>query len=242
MMLPNVGPAFGDLLPTCCPTLHIGPKIGDSNIQHAQLSTLVIDSTSGQSLAGTVMDIPFDPTSSPQYLIVFNDGTTRAVLTTDMPSLIATCLTAATNASHHLLPPFLQLGSKITLVHEGQYCKGFLGQSLDGTYRFKKSEDWGVPLPNLPSTWQDQCTDGSLIPGHQPSLILHVKHQSPTLESASHVSMVNLHRECPNSLLAALHPTHSDCDTWVVSFHEDKSDIISQQTYLKQNIAKYHAL
>ncbi len=33
---------------------------------------LDITPSSGRSLAGTVMDIPFDPTSSPQYLIIFD--------------------------------------------------------------------------------------------------------------------------------------------------------------------------
>ena len=42
---------------------------------------LAVDSSSGQSLDGTVMDIPFN-------LVIFDDGTSRVVLSTDMPTLI----------------------------------------------------------------------------------------------------------------------------------------------------------
>ena len=81
--------------------------------------------------------------------------------------------------STHLLPPFLQPSCKITYDHEGQLHKGFLGQYQDGVFLFsfkshinKKSEDWGVPLPNLTTTWQELCMEGVLIPGHQSSSFL----------------------------------------------------------------------
>jgi hypothetical protein len=136
---------------------------------------LDINSSSGQTLAGTVMDIPLDPVSSPQYLIMFDNGTTRAIPATGMPSLIPKPAVTLSDTSH-LLPPFLQLGSKITYKRDGQYHKGFLSQSPDGAFRFsykshinKKTKDWGTPLPNLTSTWQDLCIEGILIPGHQSS-------------------------------------------------------------------------
>jgi hypothetical protein len=182
--------------------------------------TQALDTTStGRSTAGTVMNIPFDPTNTPHYLIMFDDGTTRSVPAKDMPSLIPKPTSVSSDDVTHLLPPFLQPGSKITYEHEGQYHKGFLGQSQDGTFCFsfkshinKKSEDWGVPLPNLTSTWQDLCIDGILLPGHQSSSFY--RHRSPhnLIESASHVSAVNLKRECPRSLLTGLHSSHPDRD------------------------------
>ena len=163
------------------------------------------------------MDIPFDPTSSPQYLIIFDDGTSRAVLSSDMPTLIPKP-TAVSSDSSHLLPPFLHPGCKITYEHDGQLHKGFHGQSPDGVFRFsiklhinKKSEDWGVPLPHLPSTWQDLCLEGILLPGHQSSLFLYTRQS--TMLSASHVNAINLKHDCPRSLLSALHPTHPNRDT-----------------------------
>jgi len=188
------------------------------------------------------MDIPFDPTSSPQHLIVFDDGTTRAVPSKDMPLLIQKPVYAKPDSTHILLP-FFQPGSKITFEHDGQLHKGFLGQSPGGEFRFsfkshinKKSEDWGVPLPNLPSPWQDLCVEGILIPGHQSSSFMHPK------AAASHVSAANLQRDCPRSLLTALHPSHPDRDTWLASFREEKSGIDSEDTYVKLSLAEYRAL
>ena len=206
--------------------------------------TRVLDTTlpSGRNLAGTVMDIPFDPNLSPQYLIIFDDGTSRAVFSKDMPSLIPKPVHASPDYTH-ILPPFLQLGSKITFEHDGQLHKGFLGQSQDGEFRFsfkshinKKSEDWGVPLPHLPSTWQDLCVEGVLIPGHQSSSFLRPR------AAASHVSAAHLKRECPRSLLTALQHSHPDRDTWLASFREEKSGIQSQNTYVKISLADYRAL
>ena len=58
--------------------------------------------------------------------------------------------------TNSLLPPFLQLKSKSTYDHAGQFHKGFLGIH-NGVYWFiykshdnKRKEDWGVNLPNLP--------------------------------------------------------------------------------------------
>ncbi len=206
---------------------------------------LDVDAPSGRSLAGTVMDISFDPTTSPQYLIIFDDGTSRAVPSNVVPTLIPKPVTVSAD-SNHLLPPFLQPGSKITYEHEGQLHKGFVGQSADGVFRFsfkshinKKFEDWGVPLPNLPSTWQDLCVEGVIIPGHQSSSFL-----TPCRSlAASHVSAINLKRECPRSLLTALHPTHPDRDTWMASFRdEEKSGIESRGTYVKIGLPEYRAL
>ena len=210
--------------------------------------TRVLDtkSPSGPTLAGTVMDIPFDSTTSPQYLIIFDDGTSRAVPASDMPSLIPKPPPVSSDSTH-LLPPFLQPGCKITYEHEGTLHKGFLGKSTDGVFRFsykshinKKLEDWGVPLPNLTSTWQDLCVEGTLIPGHQSSSFL--RPPPPRDGSASHVSAVNLKRECPRSLLSGLHPSHPDRETWLASFREEKSGIESQDTYVKIGLPEYRAL
>jgi hypothetical protein len=195
------------------------------------------------------MDILLDPNSSPQYLIIFDNGTTQAVQVTNMPSLIPKLTTVLPDYTHLLLP-FLQPGSKITYKHEGQYHKGFLSQSQDGIFRFsfkshinKKSEEWGVPLPkNLTSTWQDLCIEGVLIPGHQPSSFQHPRLPPDIAVSASYVSAVHLKRECPRSLLTGLHPTHPNRDTWMASFREEKSGIESQNTFIKINLAEYHAL
>jgi hypothetical protein len=81
------------------------------------------------------MDITLHPTSSPHYLIMWEDGTARSVLAANMPSLIPK-LAVTPSDSTHLLLPFLQPGSKITYEWDGQYNKGFLNQSPNGVYPF----------------------------------------------------------------------------------------------------------
>jgi hypothetical protein len=122
------------------------------------MQVLDLNPTSGLTRAGTVMDIPFDSKKSPHYLILIDDSTTCSVSTADMEYLIPKPTVNTTTLSHLLLS-FLQLGSKITFKKDRQFHKGFLGQSSDDVYRFsfkshinKKTEDWGIPLPNLMTT------------------------------------------------------------------------------------------
>jgi hypothetical protein len=125
-----------------------------------------IDPTTNMLLAGTVMDIPLSttPSDSPSYQILFNNGTSASISLTDMPSLIpappvpmSAPVDSLSDDSSSLLPLFLSVNSQITYEHEGAYHKGFLTRKPCGVYRFsfkthvkKKSEGWGIDLPNLP--------------------------------------------------------------------------------------------
>jgi hypothetical protein len=179
---------------------------------------------------GTVMDIPLDPTASPHYLILFDDGSTKSVQARNMPSFIPKPPTTSYESTlPHLLPPFLHVNSKITLDHDVRYHQGYLTKSPDGVYHFsykshvnKKQPDWSVPLPNLPTTWQDLCAEGILYPNHSLSSLLRNTPSSSgdtSSTSANFVSAASLLRECPRSLLTALAPTHPDRETWLLSFH-----------------------
>ena len=115
------------------------------------------------------MDIPLDPSTSPHYLVLFDDGTSTSVTASKMPSLIPKLEVNVSNTSH-LLPPFLRKNSKITFDHDGKFHKGYLTQLDNGTYDFsykshinKKHAEWSVPLPNLTSTWHDLCINGTLL-------------------------------------------------------------------------------
>jgi hypothetical protein len=165
--------------------------------------------TLGLTHAGAVMDIQFDLSLSPQYHIIFDDGTACSILSQEMPSLISKPVTSVSDTSH-LLPPFLNIGSKITFEHKGQFHKGFLSKTPEGIYYFsykshinKKKKDWGVNIS--PTTWQDLCINGILLPGHQSSLFLW-SHKPPP--SANFVSALNFKREYLRSLLVALDITH----------------------------------
>jgi hypothetical protein len=143
-----------------------------------------------------------------------------------------------------LLPAFLQVGNKITYDHDGQFYKGYLGRK-DGVYRFfykrhpnVKREEWGVPLPDLPHTWTELCVDGILHPGHNASSFL----RDTTDPVANIVSAVNLHGDCPSSLLQALADHNSDREVWLNSYYEEKDSIESMGTYQKITLGEYRAL
>jgi hypothetical protein len=160
--------------------------------------------------------------------------------------------------THPYSPPFLQIGSRITYEHDGEYHKGFLARNSDGTYRFsfkthfkKKSEDWGMDIPNLPFTWVDLCTEGILLPGLVAHSFIrsspadHLPSPSPPLTFdpvANIVSVVDLHRDCPTSLLQALALTHPDSKVQLQSYYEEKGGIEDMGTFLKITLGEYRAL
>jgi hypothetical protein len=196
-----------------------------------------VNPTSNRLLADTVMDIPFptspsDPSLAASYTVLFDDGTSASIPLLDMAAIISKppVNITATDPASSLLPPFLQLNSKITYEHDGQYHKGYLSQ-VDGVYCIsfkshvnKRKEDWGVPLPNLPTTWVDLCVQGILIPGHVPHSFLcsPTSLHSSTFDSvASSVITVNLHHDCPLTLLKALADSHPDHEIWLKSYQEE---------------------
>ena len=220
-----------------------------------------IDPTSHMLLAGTVMDIPFSDgcsaddslASPPSYTVLFDNGTSASIPLRDMASIIPKppIDIASSDSQDSLLPPFLRLNSKITYEHDGQYHKGYLGK-VDGVYRFvfkshanKRKEEWGVNLPNLPTTWVDLCVEGTLVPGHVSHSFLrptNSPNQSTFDPVASFVSAVNLHRECPPTLLKALADSHPDREIWLESYREEKQGIESLDTYRKITLGEYRAL
>jgi hypothetical protein len=222
-----------------------------------------INPTTNMLLAGTVMDIPLhsDPDGLAMYLILFDNGTSASFPLADMASLIPIppilgdgLSMPSSDKDSLLLPPFLQVGSPITYEHERTYHKGFLARNNCGTYHFsfkthikKKSEDWGVDIPNLPFTWVDLCTEGVLLPGHVAHSFIHsLSHDPPHLTTfdpmANIVSAVNLHRDCPPSLLQALALTHPDCEVWLQSYYKEKRGIEEMGTFQKITLGEYRAL
>ena len=226
-----------------------------------------IDPTSTLLLAGTVMDIPLlaDAMRTPSYLVLFDNGTSASIPLSEMPLMIPappvpmSDTTASPPEHSPLLPPFLSINSRVTYEHDGTYHKGFLSCKPCGMYRFsfkthvkKKIEDWGIDLPNLPFNWADLCTEGILIPGHVSHTFIH---HAPSLGPlvlalytstfdpvASIVSAVNLHRDCPPSLLQALAASHPDREVWLHSYYEEKGGIESLGTFKHLTLGEYRAL
>ena len=103
----------------------------------------------------------------------------------------------------------------------------------------------GVDLPNLPTTWVNLCVEGILVPGHVSHSFLRPStspHHSTFDPVASFVSAVNLHRECPPTLLKALADSHPDREIWLASYREEKEGMQSLDTYRKITLGEYRAL
>ena len=222
-----------------------------TRIERLHPSTNILD-------LGTVMDIPVytdspDSSGNYSYTIPFDNGTTSALPLLDMASIIPTPPVQEEDSTNTncLLPPFLQLNSKITYDHAGQFHKGFLGIH-NGVYRFvyishvnKRKEDWGVNLPSLPQTWVDLCTEGILLPGH----VAHNFCRGASLSTpstfnpvASFVSVVNLHRNCPPSLIKALADSHHNREICLQSYYKEKRGTQSLDMYCKIKLGEYPAL
>jgi hypothetical protein len=193
-----------------------------------------VDPKTNMLLVGTVMDIPFplDPSGDASiltYTVLFDNGSLASIPLKQMTSLIPSLPISLNNSdtAASLLPPFLRLNSKITFEHEGQYHKGKLG-FRDGVYCFiyksrvnKRKEGRSVPLSHLPTTWVDLWVEGVLLPGHISHMFLRSAkspHQSTFDPVASFVSALNLHKECPPTLLKALANSHPDREVWLQSY------------------------
>jgi hypothetical protein len=159
------------------------------------------------------MDIPVGATLPPHYLIQFDDGTTKSVPAADMSSLIPKALVDVSDSTH-LLPPFLQLNSKITFEQKmasitkatSHICLmvSIVSAISHRCIRYKQ-EDWGVSLPHLPTTWHNLCMEGLLLPGHMVSSFTCISTPMATFVSAADVTC-----DCPCSLLTALAKNHPD--------------------------------
>ncbi len=224
-----------------------------------------LDRTTNLLLAGTVMDIPLstDSSGSQRYQFFFDNGTPASIPLDEMPSLISFPLVAVLapedssyEPSASLLPPFFTINSRITNEHIGVYHKGFLTQKPCGTYRFtfkthfkKKMEDWGMDIPNLPFTWVDLCTEGILVPGHVAHRFLRTSSPSPSASPspmfnsvANIVSAINLHWECPPSLLQVHALSHPNREVWLQSYYEEKNGIEEPDTFKCLTLGEYRAL
>jgi hypothetical protein len=96
-------------------------------VEHLDPSTNIL-------LAGTIMDIPLsgvisESSKAPLYTNLFDNGTTASVPLSKMASIIPSppVRDGVNDDSQPLLPPFLQLNSKITYEHDEQFHKGYLG-------------------------------------------------------------------------------------------------------------------
>ena len=75
-----------------------------------------------------------------------------------------------------------------------------------------KKEEWGVPLPDPTHNSSSLCAEDVLLPGHNVSTFLCQQNSSIFESVANIVSVVNLNKDCPSSLLQALASAHHDLE------------------------------
>jgi hypothetical protein len=226
-----------------------------------------LDPDTKMLLVGMVMDIPCssNPSGLPIHQILFDNGTTASIPLADIALIIPPPPISDTSSpeppldeASSLLPTFLMVDSCITYKHDGTYHKGYLMKKSCGIYCFsfkthvkKKHKDWGVNLPHLLFNWADLCTEGILLPGHVAcSFICMTDSLSSTFSNppstfdpvANIVSAVNLHCDCPPSLLQALATSHPYREIWLQSYYEEKCGIESLGTYCLISLGEYCAL
>jgi hypothetical protein len=93
------------------------------------------------------------------------------------------------------------------------------------------------------------CVEGILLPGHishtflrsPPSPSPSLQGQSTFNPVACFVSAINLHLDCPPTLLKALANTHPDREIWLQSYQEEKHGLQSLNTYKKITLGNYWA-
>ena len=98
-------------------------------------------------------------------------------------------------------------------------------------------------IHNLPQSWSSLCVEGILQPGHLDSSFLRRSPGGTMFDPvANFVSTVNLHRDCPTSLMQALVDTHPDHEVWLQSYYEEKGSIEQLGTIQKLTLGKYRVL
>jgi hypothetical protein len=85
--------------------------------------------------------------------------------------------------------------------------------------------------------------EGVLVPGHVAHTFLCMPSSNSTFDPVDYfVSAVNLHRDCPPSLLKALAAVHPDQEVWLQSYYHENQVIERLTTYHKITLGEYRAL
>jgi hypothetical protein len=86
-----------------------------------------------------------------------------------------------------------------------------------------------------------------LLPGHVAHSFIHSSSHNPphltTFDPAVNIgSTVNLHQDCPPSLLQALASTHPNHEVWLQSYYKEKRGIEDMGTFWKITLGEYRTL
>jgi hypothetical protein len=115
----------------------------------------------------------------------------------------------------------------------------------------EETKDWGINFPNLLFHWVDLCAEGILVPDHNTHSFIYLTESLSSTSStplptfdpvASIVRIVNLHHDCPSTLLQALANFHPDHEVWLQSYYEEKGRIEGLVIFCCISLGEYWAL
>jgi hypothetical protein len=132
------------------------------------------------------------------------------------------------------MPEWLQENAYVTILTDGARRRGTL-QSTDQGWTFTQRTASGrttytLDLADLPVTWEDRITEGSLELGWQAT------------ERAYHVSAAGITGGIPRSFRKSMEPGHEDRSIWLESYLEEAGGLKEQDTYVTLSAKEYAAI
>ena len=126
-----------------------------------------------------------------------------------------------------ILPTWMKIGTKLTLLIKDHHYKGFLDLDTDNDWLFTVRGCHGQlvlehPLVALEYSWRDRVIDGSMQLGHQ--------ELQPDHLTARHVSAKGLLQSCLGSLRKALDSSNPDNNKWLASYTEEYNGLVALDT------------
>jgi hypothetical protein len=186
----------------------------------------------GEFIPGTIATVPVDPESG-NYQVTFPDS---AELLEVPPSQISAPdehhfprpspsdpENATTNHLLPTMPEWIKADTHVTLLTDGSRRRGTINNTNAG-WQFQQRTASGrttfkYDLADLPVTWHDRLTEGTLELGWQ------------TPERAYHVSSKGLTQGVPRSFMSSMKPDSPDRKIWLESYHEESNGLKEQNTY-----------
>jgi hypothetical protein len=129
------------------------------------------------------------------------------------------------------MPEWLQENTHVTILIDGSRRRGTL-QSTDKGWTFtqRTASDrttYSLDLVDLPVTWEDRITEGSLELGWQAT------------ERAYHVSAVRITGGIPRSFRKSMDHGHKDRSIWLESYLKEAGGLKEQDTYVTVSAKEY---
>jgi hypothetical protein len=186
----------------------------------------------GDFILGNIAAVPIGP-EMPHYQVTFPDSPDllevppARISAPDEPVFTRSAPVEPEDATTNLIlptmPDWIKDDTHVTLLADGTRRRGTI-QNSDSGWQFQQVTSSGrttfrYDLADLPVTWQDRLTEGSLELGWQ------------TPERAFHVSAKGITQGIPRSFVSSMKPDNPDRKIWVESYNEESNGLKEQDTY-----------